>query len=221
LESASFFCPVFAQGGGLPARKAPAKIENRIMLRDDAGVQQQRVHSGRIYQAGDPEKSATMTAGGTAAGGAMGTAAYMAPEQVRGEKVDRRADIWAFGVVLYEMLTGRTLFQKTAVSDTLAAVLRDSPGLDRVPAKMQRLLTRCLEKDPKRRLRDLGAARALLDEARLRPVCQHQRGYGRGISAGVALAAVGGWFWWRSAAPPEEPLKALKLPLPPSPRASA
>jgi Tol biopolymer transport system component len=94
----------------------------------------------------------------------MGTAAYMSPEQARGKTVDKRADIWAFGVVLYEMLTGRQLFEGETVSDTLARVLTKEPDWDRAPAKTRRLLRRCLEKDPKRRLRDIGDAWELPEE---------------------------------------------------------
>ena len=101
----------------------------------------------------------------TVAGMILGTAGYMAPEQARGKEVDKRADIWAFGVVLYEMLTGRRLFEGETVSDTLAAVIKEEPDLTNVPAKVRRLLRRCLEKDPRRRLRDIGDAELLLEEA--------------------------------------------------------
>jgi Tol biopolymer transport system component len=94
----------------------------------------------------------------------MGTAAYMAPEQARGKDLDKRADIWAFGVVLYEMLTGQQLFQGETVSDTLAAVLKEEPAWNRVPARAQRLLRSCLERDPRRRLRDIGDAWRQLEE---------------------------------------------------------
>src|SRR5215510_531212 len=93
--------------------------------------------------AGSPEESPTVTMGATAAGHIMGTAAYMAPEQARGKTVDKRADIWAFGVVLYEMLTGRRLFEGETISDTLAGVLTKDPEWDRVPAKVRRLLKGC------------------------------------------------------------------------------
>src|SRR5262252_3619760 len=101
---------------------------------------------------GDPSTSPTLTISPTQAGMILGTAAYMAPEQARGKAVDRRADIWAFGVVLYEMLTGEQLFQGETVSDTLAAVLTREPDLTRVPVKVRRLLQLCLQKDPKQRL---------------------------------------------------------------------
>jgi tRNA A-37 threonylcarbamoyl transferase component Bud32 len=114
----------------------------------------------------------------------LGTAAYMSPEQARGKAVDRRADIWAFGVVLHEMLTGRRLFGGKTVSDTLAAVLMKEPAWDRIPARARPVLRRCLERDPKRQLRDIGEARFLLDEA---PPVQ---------------AAVQRWHWlaWSAAA---------------------
>jgi eukaryotic-like serine/threonine-protein kinase len=100
----------------------------------------------------------------------LGTAAYMAPEQARGHGVDKRADIWAFGVVLYEMLTGGKLFVKDTVSDTLAAVIRKEVDLDLLPEDtppaIRRLLRRCLERNPKERLRDIGDARLELQEER-------------------------------------------------------
>lgn len=99
----------------------------------------------------------------------LGTAAYMAPEQARGQAVDRRADIWAFGVILYEMLTGIRLFMGETISDTLAAVLKTDPDWTALPAdtppRVRRLLRRCLVRNPKERLRDVGDARLLLREA--------------------------------------------------------
>jgi Tol biopolymer transport system component len=97
----------------------------------------------------------------------LGTAAYMSPEQARGQSVDKRTDIWAFGCVLYEMLTGRIAFKGDTVSDTIAAILRAEPEWDALPATtpahVRLLLERCLEKDPRRRLRDIGDARLDLD----------------------------------------------------------
>ena len=121
----------------------------------------------------DPASSPTLTMRATVVGTLMGTAAYMAPEQARGQNVDKRADIWAFGVVAYEMLTGRRLFEGQTISDTLAAVLRADldwsalPG--DVPANVRALLRRCLERDPKRRLRDIGDARLLLEDVTAEP----------------------------------------------------
>src|SRR5579872_2670951 len=114
----------------------------------------------------DLENSPTLTLEqATRVGTIMGTAAYMSPEQARGKAVDKRADIWAFGVVLHEMLTGKRLFDGETVSDTLAHVITKEPSLEQVPDKVRRLLQRCLEKDTKRRLRDIGDAMALLEEA--------------------------------------------------------
>src|SRR3989441_5022565 len=111
----------------------------------------------------------------TRSGMILGTAAYMSPEQARGEPVDRRADIWAFGAVLYEMLTGKQAFSGETASDTLASVLKDEPEGNRVPQKAQRLLRRCLEKDPKRRLRDIADAMALIDDEPPGTVVRHSK----------------------------------------------
>jgi Tol biopolymer transport system component/tRNA A-37 threonylcarbamoyl transferase component Bud32 len=111
----------------------------------------------------DAMRSPTLTARATELGVILGTAAYMAPEQARGKAVDRRADIWAFGVVLYEMLTGTRLFTGDTISDVMAAVLTKEPDLAAVPAPWRRLVSRCLEKDPRRRLRDVSDAWFLLD----------------------------------------------------------
>ena len=101
------------------------------------------------------EDSPTISIAATQAGVILGTAAYMSPEQARGNAVDKRADIWAFGVVLYEMLTGKRLFEGGDVAETLAAVMKQEPNWDELPASVRRLLQRCLEKDPKKRLRDI------------------------------------------------------------------
>jgi eukaryotic-like serine/threonine-protein kinase len=106
----------------------------------------------------------TLTMSPTSAGMIMGTAAYMSPEQARGQTVDRRADIWSFGVVLWELLTGKQLFGGDTVSDILASVLKEEPNLERVPAQVRPLLKRCLEKDPKKRLQAIGDWELLLVE---------------------------------------------------------
>jgi Tol biopolymer transport system component len=122
--------------------------------------------------AGDSSSSPTLTMRATVAGVIMGTAAYMSPEQARGIAADKRADIWSFGVVLYEMLTGRHLFRGETVSDTLAAVLKTDPdwkALPPTPASIRRLLRRCLERDRKRRLPDIVDAVIEIDEAAAEP----------------------------------------------------
>src|SRR5256714_536453 len=117
----------------------------------------------------DLTQSPTMTIGGTRDGVLLGTAAYMSPEQARGRAVDKRADIWAFGCVVYEMLTGRIAFRGETVADTIAAILQREPDWSRVsestPATVHRLLRHCLQKDVRRRLRDIGDARMELDDA--------------------------------------------------------
>jgi Tol biopolymer transport system component len=116
----------------------------------------------------DSSTNPTMTAAMTQVGAILGTAAYMSPEQARGSHVDRRADIWAFGVVVFEMLTGKQLFQGETISDTLAAVLRKEPEWDLLPVgeapELCRLVERCLERNPKLRLRDIGEARVFLQD---------------------------------------------------------
>jgi serine/threonine protein kinase/Tol biopolymer transport system component len=94
----------------------------------------------------------------------LGTAAYMSPEQAKGRAVDKRADIWAFGCVLYEMLSGERLFDGEDLTETLAAVVKERPDLSAVPLGVRRLIGKCLEKDPKSRLRDIGDAWELLDD---------------------------------------------------------
>jgi len=113
---------------------------------------------------GNPEESPTISMHATQAGMILGTAGYMAPEQAKGKSADKRADIWAFGVVLHELLTGQRLFMGETVTDTLAAVVLTQPKLEDVPSQVRRMLKRCLEKDPQKRLRDIGDAMALLEE---------------------------------------------------------
>src|SRR5262249_39122797 len=110
--------------------------------------------------------SPTLSVHATQAGIVLGTAAYMAPEQARGKSVDRRADIWAFGCVLYEMLTGTRAFVGEDTSLLLADVLKSDPAWSAVssmPLRLQQLLRRCLHKDPRERLRDIGEARIAID----------------------------------------------------------
>jgi serine/threonine-protein kinase len=155
----------------------------------------------------DLSQSPTLAHTGTAAGIILGTAAYMSPEQARGRAVDRRADVWAFGVLVYEMLTGRRLFEGETVSDVLAAVLTREPDWQALPPGtppgLRRVLRRCLERDPRRRLRDIADARPDLEEAPPpgpdeRPAPEPSRGTratGRwvgGVVAGILLGALAG-----------------------------
>ncbi len=108
----------------------------------------------------DPADSPTITAAMTQPGVVLGTAAYMSPEQAKGKSVDKRADIWAFGCILYECLTGKRAFEGETVTETLAAVIKEEPNIEGVPAKARLLLRHCLVKDRKNRLRDIGDAMA-------------------------------------------------------------
>jgi serine/threonine protein kinase len=121
----------------------------------------------------DPANSPTLTISATREGVIMGTAAYMSPEQARGTPIDKRADIWSFGVVLFEMLTGRITFAGDTISDTLASVLKTDPDWSALPphtpATIRKLLRRCLERDRKRRLHDIADARLEIDDALTSP----------------------------------------------------
>jgi Tol biopolymer transport system component len=179
---------------------------------------------------GDLSQSPTLAHPGTQAGVILGTAAYMSPEQARGRAVDKRADIWAFGALVFEMLTGRTLFIGETVSDTLAAVLRQDVDWASLPPAtppaLRRLLRRCLERNPKQRLRDVGEARVALagpgEVAPVGPAATEPDVVGRGrlvwptlaacaLLLGVALGVLGPW---RKGLPAEgeHPLRTLILP---------
>jgi len=145
---------------------------------------------------GDPSSidistSPTISRMATQQGVLLGTAAYMSPEQAKAKSVDRRADIWAFGCVLYEMLTGKQAFTGETVTDTLASVIKEEPNLSHLPtatpAHVRVLLQRCLQKDPKQRLRDIGDARIALDEV--------LSGAARQVSTGPAQQAAQRKLW--------------------------
>ena len=166
--------------------------------------------------AGDPASSPTLTMRATVAGMIMGTAAYMAPEQARGHNVDKRADIWAFGVVVYELLTGKQLFEEPTVSDTLAAVLRHEPDLGRVPVQLRRMVRACLVRDVRQRMRDIGDARLLIDTQVATPVAASSRApwiATAAAAAAVLLAAILGAFLWRATRPVERPFYQLSVDL--------
>jgi len=136
-----------------------------------------------------------------------GTPAYMAPEQARGTAVDKRADIWAFGAVLYQMITGRPAFDGESVSDIVASVLTKEPGLERTPPQVRRLLRSYLKKNPRHRLRDIGDAWELLEQGG--PETNTRKRRTPWIAATLLLtvvAAVAAIGWWRAA-------KSIELPL--------
>ncbi len=166
----------------------------------------------------NPNNSPTLTPEpDTREGVILGTAAYMSPEQTRGTVVDKRADIWAFGVVLYQMLTGRRLFEGESVSDTVAAVLTKEPDWDRTPPKVQRLLRSCLEKDPRLRLRDIGDAWRLLEPVPEAPATKSAVPWVVAtLLTVVAVVALAGWWReMRPTEPPPQPLVRLDLDLGP------
>jgi serine/threonine-protein kinase len=167
----------------------------------------------------DVTSSPTLTARSTQAGMIIGTAAYMSPEQARGKSVDKRADVWAFGALVYEMLTGRRAFEGDTVSDTLAAVLKTDPNWEALPAEtpatVRKALRRCLERDRDRRLHDIADARIEMEEGSTAGVeSMEGRVAARrpnawtaalvGLAAGAALAAA--------------ILLGLRRPLPPAAR---
>jgi predicted Ser/Thr protein kinase len=175
----------------------------------------------------DPSNSPTLTMRATQTGMIMGTAAYMSPEQAAGKTVDKRADIWSFGVVLFELLTGRQLFgEGETISHTLADVLRAPIDFDKLPKEtpksIRELLRRCLDRDVKNRLRDIGEARVVLgsprggteepSKAEARPTAKPAWT----LAAVFALAAVGaGLVAWRATRPVEQPLIRLSVDLGP------
>jgi Tol biopolymer transport system component len=174
----------------------------------------------------DAMNSPTLTARGTQIGTILGTAAYMSPEQARGKVVDRRADIWALGVVLYEMLSGRRAFEGDDISVTLASVLKDDVQWAALPAhlppSLQRLLARCLEKDPRRRLNSMGDARLELEDAASDQGGSAASAKGRParalaawlVAAGLFLALVASLAWNRFTQPAESGAQPIQFVVP-------
>ncbi len=160
----------------------------------------------------NPANSPTLTMGATAVGMIMGTAAYMAPEQARGVAVDRRADIWAFGCVVYELLTGKPLFGGETVTDTLAQVLTKEIDFAVVPERYRELVRACLERDLKKRLRDLGdAGRVQAQPVRVAAPARPSRLLWMLCGGLAAVAILFGGLWLRKA---ESPALARRFTLP-------
>lgn len=164
--------------------------------------------------AADPANSPTLTMGKTEVGVIMGTASYMSPEQAAGKTVDKRSDIWSFGVVLWEMITGRMLFQGETVSHTLADVLRGPIDLDAIASTpMRALVARCLVREPKDRMRDIGEVRLALMNVREEPSTAAKPSWIPWAVASVAIIAAGAG-WWRATRPVEKPVLRLDLNVP-------
>jgi Tol biopolymer transport system component/predicted Ser/Thr protein kinase len=165
----------------------------------------------------NPANSPTLTISPTRAGMILGTAGYMSPEQARGKTVDKRADIWAFGVVLFEMLTGKPLFAGETVSDTLAHVLTKQPDWEQVPAKVRRLLEACLQKDPRQRLQAIGDWRLMLadDAAIVTAPSRSRLGWlAWGIAALFLLTTLAVSFVHFREKPPVAELLRFQIPAP-------
>src|SRR5579871_181835 len=169
----------------------------------------------------DPSQSPTLTGRATEAGVILGTASYMSPEQASGNAVDKRADIWSFGVVLFEMLTGRRLFHGETISHTLADVLRSPIDFSELPAgtpaSIRDLLRRCLNRDVRKRMRDIGEARIVIEESlsagnqvpepvsASKPEKRSMMPWAAGAALLVSLV-IAGFGWWRATRPLDHPL---------------
>src|SRR5262249_35277653 len=172
----------------------------------------------------DPSNSPTLTLGATSVGVIMGTAAYMSPEQASGKIADRRSDVWSFGAVLYEMLSGKQAFVGESVSDTLASVLKVDPDWTALPkdtpASILKLMRRCLTKDRKQRLQAIGEAPIIIEDQLTNPQSE-AKGPVRAeasasklpwilASAGIAAALIVSFLHFREARP-EEPVRRYTI----------
>ena len=197
-----------------------------IKLRPDGAVKVLDFGLAKVFvgdgSGADLSRSPTLTAGGTREGVILGTAAYMSPEQARGKAVDKRADVWAFGCVLYEMLTGRAAFAGESVTDVLACIIEREPDFSLLPPTtppaIRRLLRRSLEKDRKRRLSDIADARIEIDDALTTPSAEasavtlvnvQSAGWRRALpwavafgAAAIAAAVLALWAPWQTVPPP-------------------
>ena len=205
-----------------------------IKVKDDGTVKVLDFGLAKAFQPDASDVSASMsptislTAAATQMGMVIGTAAYMAPEQAKGKVVDKRADVWAFGAVLYEMLAGQKPFTGKDVSDTLAAVLRIDADLDALPdatpPRVRQLLQACLQKEPKDRVRDIGDVSLAMDGTFDTPTPEvsasalpQLRVWQRPVllvPAGLALLAVGGLAVWGLTRPATEPQLVVRFPIP-------
>src|SRR6202166_4406438 len=182
----------------------------------------------------DPSNSPTLSAAATMQGVILGTAAYMSPEQARGKVCDKRTDIWAFGCVLYELLTGKQAFHAESTTEILAAVLKEEPDWQALPAstpvKIRELLGRCLQKDLRRRLHDAADARIEIEEALTTPATAEPAATVKGIRAlgrrelvlsigalllVAAIASLATWILRPSSSPLSKPVSRLTITLPP------
>ena len=194
-----------------------------LKIRADGTVKVLDYGIAKALAANDGNAGAATTVASTAAGLIVGTPAYMSPEQARGLPVDRRTDLWAFGGVVFEMLSGRRAFDGETVTDVLAAVIGKDPDWARLPPSTpenwRRLLQWCLEKDVNRRMRDAGDAALLLDAVDAHPPARRSRwGAWAALTAATVVLLVVGWVaarWTdRGTASSDAPLMRFALPVP-------
>ena len=179
-----------------------------IKIRPDGRVKVLDFGLARVLEARAAAGETTETA--TKSGVILGTPRYMAPEQARGQAADQRADIWAFGVVVWEMVTGQAPFAGRTVPDTISEVLSKEPAWERAPAEWRKLLNKCLAKDPRQRLRNIGDALALVEES---AAGRSKRRAIPWVAALVLLVALGCAAYWflRESRTPQEALQAMPL----------
>jgi serine/threonine protein kinase len=157
------------------------------------------------------DESPTLTIGQTEAGVILGTASYMSPEQARGKPVDQRADIYAFGAVLYEMLSGKRLHRGETTTEVLASVIKEEPRWGEIPVQVQHLLRRCLEKDPQKRLRHIGDVMELVDRTpkpASTPITHRNWAWAAAALTVLIVGAAVAWFLKRT---PEQPMLQMEI----------